>query len=469
MARINVKVEDFDDGNRPYRSRASSPTTPRRTTRSASKRPAESVDLTERSPRSIKKHKTAVIPIRVQDDKNESDEDDYTSGESSEGTTDDDEKLVKKQLASVQKEQQRKADIMRNEMQMKQCEENRRRERERLERLAKHRKEQEQKLKESEENQRREKEHLERLEKARKEKEAREKKRLEEEDQRKKKLFRQQETLNMYNRVKERMDQERLAKEHKEAEEKRDRRLAAEREERLSKIRQAGVDAAKKLELEEADDEGDDDEDKDEDEESENEEDENESDEDDEPAKKDTRKTKLKEDRKDKDNGGKKNSFLGANAPDLPKAEFCACVRCIRSLATSPLFSCNFTDDPDKCSRCIDRGRSCKPVPNSLHDVVCELLVLQKQYDGADPKSREALRTRVQTEASAIAEKIRIEQSPRRKTQENTYRAILFGQVEIKHNQEEILKLLRSFLPGHSAKEKGSALSDRIAKQKRSA
>lgn len=365
MARINVKLEDFDDGNRPYRSRASSPTTPRRTTRSSSKRPAESVDLTERSPHSIKKHKTAVMPVRAQDNKNESDEDEYTSGESTEGTTDDDEKLVKKQLASVQKELQRKADITRNEMHIKQHEENRRRERERFERLAKHRKEQEQKLKESEENQRREKEHLERLEKGRKEKEAREKKRLEE-DQRKKKLFRQQETLNMYNRVKERMDQERLAKEHKEAEEKRYRRLAAEREERLSKIRQAGVDAAKKLELEEADDEGDDGEGKDEDEESENEEDENESDEDDEPAKKDTGKTKLNEDRKDKDDGGKKNSFLGANVPDLPKAEFCACVRCIRSLATSPLFSCNFTDDPDKCSRCIDRGRSCKPVSLTL-------------------------------------------------------------------------------------------------------
>lgn len=73
-------------------------------------------------------------------------------------------------------------------------------------------------------------------------------------------------------------------------------------------------------------------------------------------------------------------------------------------------------------------------------------MALQKQHDAADPGSREALRLRVQVGAREVAELVLGAEARRRKSRDNTYRAILFGQVAMKHNQEEILKLLRSLL-----------------------
>lgn len=370
MARkAKVKSEDFDQEDY-YKSKASSPTTPKRTTRSSSKRPANVANLSDRSPNLHKKQKTAVKLAPVQDEKNESDEGDSTgeytdgteednNGSQNRGTDDDDERLVEKQLASVQKEQRKKAEMEKNELHLRQREENRRREKERFERLAKHRKEKEQQLEEREEDHRREQERLQLLEKQRKEKEAQEKKRLEEEQHRMKKVRQQQERIDMYNRVKNRFDRERLEKEQKEAKEQRDRQLA---EEQKAQKKNA---AAKSLRQEEDDDDDDDsDEDSgdedDGDEESgdkdENEEDQDDGDDDDE--------SEEEEDDEDKDEQDDKN-LVGADAPNLANPgneDLCACIRCIKNLAIDPLYSCDFSNNPDKCVQCTNRGRSCNPV-----------------------------------------------------------------------------------------------------------
>lgn len=378
MARkVKVKSEDFDQGDDSYKSKASSPTTPKRTTRSSSKRPANVAKLSDRSPNLYKKHKTAVKPAPVQDEKDESDEGDSTgeytegmeedkNGSHSGGTDDDDEKLVEKQLASVQKEQRQKAEMKLNELHLKQREENRRREQERFERLAKHRKEKEKQLKELEENNRREQERLELLEKQRKEKEAQEKERLEEEQHRMKRERQQQERIDMYNRVKERMDLERLEKEQKEAKELHDRQLA---EEQKAQKKDA---AAKSLRQEaeddddedsddgDSDDEGSDEDSGDEDDGDEEDGDKNEDDEDED----DDDESKEEEEDEDKDEQEDKN-LVGADAPNLANPgneDPCACIRCIKNLAIDPLYSCDFTDNPDKCAQCTNRGRSCNPV-----------------------------------------------------------------------------------------------------------
>ena len=77
---------------------------------------------------------------------------------------------------------------------------------------------------------------------------------------------------------------------------------------------------------------------------------------------------------------------------------------------------------------------------------MCKLLDLQKLHDAARPNIRPALRIRIQADVAAIVDKVRPEESRARKTQEVTLRSILLGQVGIKHDQEEILKLLRELL-----------------------
>ena len=379
--KVKVKSEDFDQGDDSYKSKASSPTTPKRMTRSSSKRPANVAKLSDRSPNLHKKHKTAVKSAPVQDEKNESDEGDSTgeytegteedeNGSHNRGTDDDDEKLVEKQLASVQKEQRQKAEMKKNELHLKQREENRRREQERFKRLAKHRKEKEQ-LKELEENNRLEQERLQLLEKQRKEKEAQEKKRLEEEQHRMKKVRQQQERIDMYNRVKERIDRERLEKEQKEAKEQHNRQLA---EEQKAQKKDA---AGKSLRQEEEDDDDEEsgDEESDDEESGDEDSDEDSGDEDDgdeedgdkyeeEEDEEDDDKSEEEEEDEDKDEQEDKN-LVGANAPNPANPgneELCACIRCIKSLAIGPLYSCDFTNNPDKCAQCTNRGRSCNPV-----------------------------------------------------------------------------------------------------------
>jgi hypothetical protein len=80
------------------------------------------------------------------------------------------------------------------------------------------------------------------------------------------------------------------------------------------------------------------------------------------------------------------------------------------------------------------------------HGDVCKLLALQKLHDAARSNIQPALRIRIQADVAAIVDKVRPEESRARKTQEVTLRSILLGQVGIKHDQEEILKLLRELL-----------------------
>jgi hypothetical protein len=75
--------------------------------------------------------------------------------------------------------------------------------------------------------------------------------------------------------------------------------------------------------------------------------------------------------------------------------------------------------------------------------------MLQKFHDAADPKTREAIRIRVKADAEAIADKIHLEDTNRRQTRDDRYRAILVGQVGIRNKQDEILKLLRASLVTH--------------------
>ncbi|KFY30673.1 hypothetical protein V493_01755 [Pseudogymnoascus sp. VKM F-4281 (FW-2241)] len=474
MARkVNIKSEDFDQGDESYKSKASSPTTPKRVTRSSAKRPSDVAKLSERPAQSSKKQKNALKPAFVRGEVIVIDDSGDTTGGSesdeSNGTIDD-EKLVKQQLACIQREQQQKADIALHKLHLKQRENNRRRERECLERMKKHREEQarlEQKGLE-EEQQRKQKDEL--LEKGR----------LEKEKQRLLKVRQQQDKIDTFNLVKERIDRELLEKQRKETKGKCDRQLA---EERPTKS-QEGVDVAKMLRQEEEN-ESDGDE---EDESSGEDEDENSGDDESKrevpkavvgnikPKDIEDEETSKNEDENENEGEGKeekdgKNPLLGTESPDLAsrpvEEEPYACIRCIKHLAISPIYLCNFTDNPDKCTRCSNRGRNCVPVPDFAHSAACKVLALQKQHDAADPGSREALRLRVQVGAREVAELVLGAEARRRKSRDNTYRAILFGQVAMKHNQEEILKLLRSLLPRRSGEVAGSVVSGRVNKKKR--
>ncbi|OBT52167.1 hypothetical protein VE04_08055 [Pseudogymnoascus sp. 24MN13] len=502
-----IKSENLDEGDGSYRSRASSPTTPKRTTRSSSKRPSDVAKLSERSPGSNKKQRKSVKSIPIQDDEdedNESDDHGDTTGEHTEGAEDDDETMVKKQLVSVQKEQQRKANMLRNEELTRKQEDNRRRERERQLRMKEHRDELRRQEQQRQEQERQEQERQEqaRQEQGRREKERQKQERQEQEH--KKGLFQQQESIAMMHRVKQQMDQARLEKERKEAREERDRRLAEEQ-----KAQEQEAAAAKRLreEEEESDDDYEDDDDEDESEEeglkagvkktkseeeikdeSEDDEDEDEDSEEEgqkpneEDAKADeNRDGDSDEDSYDDEDGAydekeekiDKNPVLGANVPKLAKppvaGDGCACLRCLKNLAVSPVFSCDFTDNPLKCKRCSSLGRGCIPVPASVLDAALKLFMLQKFHDAADPKTREAIRIRVKADAEAIADKIRLEETNRRQTRDDRYRAILVGQVGIKNKQDEILKLLRASLSSRQADGTGSVVPGRVGKGKKGA
>ncbi|OBT98618.1 hypothetical protein VE01_03662 [Pseudogymnoascus verrucosus] len=506
MAR-KIKSENLDEGDGSYRSRASSPTTPKRTTRSSSKRPSDVAKLSERSPGSNKKQRKSVKPIPIQDDEdedNESDDHGDTTGEHTEGAEDDDETMVEKQLVSVQKEQQRKANMLRNEELTRKQEDNRRRERERQLRMKEHRDELRRQEQQRQEQERQEQERQEqaRQEQGRREKERQKQERQEQE--RKKGLFQQQESIAMMHRVKQQMDQARLAKERKEAREERDRRLAEEQE-----AQEQDAAAAKRLrgEEEESDDDYEDGDDEDESEEeglkagvkktkSEEEiEDESEDDEDEDedseeegqkPNEEDAKAEENRdgdsdEDSYDDEDGAydekeekiDKNPVLGANVPKLAKplvaGDGCACLRCLKNLAVSPVFSCDFTDNPLKCKRCSSLGGGCIPVPASVLDAARKLSMLQKFHDAADPKTREAIRIRVKADADAISDKIRLEETNRRQTRDDRYRAILVGQVGIKNKQDEILKLLRASLSSRQADGTGSVVPGRVGKGKKGA
>ncbi|OBT86657.1 hypothetical protein VE02_04460 [Pseudogymnoascus sp. 03VT05] len=522
-----MKSESLDEWDGSYRSRASSPTTPKRTTRSSSKRPSEVAKLPERSPRSNKKQKKTAKQVCVQDDDDDTEDHGDTTVDLTEGAEEDEETLVGKQLVSVQKEQQRKANILRNEELTRKQEDNRRRERERQVRMKEHRDEMRMKEQQRLEQERQEQAHQEqahqeqahqeqahqeqahqeqahqeqerekqarqfqerekqarekqaRQEKERqnqerqeKERQARQEKQRQKQEQahqekerqkqasqekerqklerreqeRKKALFQHQESIDMMHKVKQQMDDARLQKERNEAREERDRQLA---EEKRVQEEDAAAKRLRQEEEEESDTDEDDEDDEEEDpktnaEETNSEEDsdsdENSEDDEDEDEKKESEKVKEKVN---------KNPFLGANVPNVAKPTVdesgCVCLRCLKNLAISPVFSCDFTDNSKKCTRCTNRGRSCIPVPSFALEAARKLFTLQRQHDAADPKIRDVIRVRVKADAEAIANRIRLEESRRRQTRDETYRAILLGQAGIKQTQEEILKLLRASL-----------------------
>ncbi|KFY44388.1 hypothetical protein V494_01493 [Pseudogymnoascus sp. VKM F-4513 (FW-928)] len=529
-----TKLEEIEGGNDSYRGR-SLPTTPKRMTRSSAKRRSESVKLSQRTPTSYKKQKQEVKPASVQNDREETDENGYTTGDCTDGTTDDDngsdeetdgndEQLVEQQLRSVQKEQELKTEAQKRDQMMEKAREAGRRDLKRLKRLEKQQEDKERQEKKQQEEDRREQE-------------------------RKRKLFRQQESLAMFNMVKKRMDQERLEKETKERHEQelreQERREAdrLEKEFQESKVKRdrrlpntlraedVSDDDEEEEEENESDDVEGDDNDADEDEGDDEDDEDDGDDEDDEDDGSDEGNAKANaenienmedsESEEDSDDDDDEDQKKGKTPiPDgnvlipakrAPEKVVYACVGCITNLAVSPFYSCDFTNDPGKCAQCTQHGRSCIPVPESLHSDTCKLLALQKQHDAASPKSksRDSLRKRVKVDANAIADKLRLEEADanaiadklrleesdanaiadklrleetdanavadkfrpeearRQQTRDDTNRAILFGQVEIRHNQEEIMKMLRTLLARGSVGVDAAVASSRFDKGKK--
>ncbi|KFY05546.1 hypothetical protein V491_09101 [Pseudogymnoascus sp. VKM F-3775] len=364
MAR-KIKSEGCEERNDSYRGR-SLPTTPRRVTRSSAKRRPEVAKLPERASNSYKKQKMEEKLALVRNDREETDGDGDSTGEYTDGTDDDDDKsqngvsdddddeLVQNQLASVQKEQQ-----LKNEA-----------------------KKREQRLNEIKEQSRRAKEQLERLDKELQEKKRLEKERLEQEQ--KKKLFRQQERLDMYNMVKKRYDEERLEKETKERLGRERKENSDHRDRQLSKEQKTRAPAYSNMlrqgnEVDE-DNDGDEEDDSGSASESESENggnggndtddeagDETGSGEDDAKTNvmikneqdsevEDETESDQDEDREipDADIANSANRFLNK--------DLFACIRCIKTLAVSPIYSCDLAENPSECTCCTKRGRGCIPV-----------------------------------------------------------------------------------------------------------
>ncbi|KFY40859.1 hypothetical protein V495_05223 [Pseudogymnoascus sp. VKM F-4514 (FW-929)] len=513
-----IKSENPDDWEGTYRSRAASPGTPKRVTRSTAKRGSGVAKLSDRSPHSHKKPKTSFQPAPVLDDHDETDEDRNESSIGTESTSDeDDEHLVEKQLVSLQREQ-RNYEAMQNAQKQQEREQakrlmNRQKKQDQLVLLEKHRKDKEIQEKEN-------------LKKRRMEQQRKEQERMNErfkliEMQRKEKArLEQEQLLEMQRKEKARFEQKRAAKDSLLNDENKSREL------RLQEIYEKGRKAAMELsdpqpskgrepqgaasnKIGKYDTDGEEDDDEsghgESDSESDGEEDEDGSgraesdtesddedknddsnDEDDNDEVGDMSKvvyqnknmgaTEIQEDSEDQDEGEEEggNSVHGSDAPILPNPRpqdegLSACLRCIKNLAVNPEFSCVFTDDYDKCMRCSTRGRRCVPVPAFAHGDVCKLLALQKLHDAARPNIRPALRIRIQADAAGIVDKVRPEESRARKTQEETLRSILLGQVGIKHNQEEILRLLRELLSRHPVEKNIPVATGQVHKGKRRA
>lgn len=369
-----MKLEGIEEGNDSYRGR-SLPTTPKRVTRSSAKRPSQMAKLSDRAPNSHKKQKKDVKPASVQNGKDETEDDGDTSGEYTNGTDDDDdesqnggsddddEQLVQNQLASAQKEQQLKNDAKKREQRLNVIKEQSRLAKEKLGRLDKERQDKK-RLEEERLETEQKKKHL-------------EEERLEQEQ--KKKLFRQQERLDMYNMVKKRYDQERLEKETKERYEK--ERLEKERKEARGQpdrqlAREQRTQKTVSSDILREGDENDDDSDGDEEDVSESEsdaggdenDDTDEEDGDEDESDGEYAKTNMKikneqssEDDEDKDEEIPATALVNP-ANDIQNEDLLVCIRCIKTLAVSPIHSCDFTENPSKCTRCTKRGRNCIPV-----------------------------------------------------------------------------------------------------------
>ena len=147
-----VKIEDMGEWNGSYRDRTSSPSTPKRVTRSSAKRRPEEANLQERASHSSKKQKKALDPVSVHDEEDQLKKHVDLTGDSTDGTeddddsdnegdeSDDDEQMVQDQLVSLQKEQ-REIEAKKAKQQMKERDDKQRQEQARIEGLEKLRKE----------------------------------------------------------------------------------------------------------------------------------------------------------------------------------------------------------------------------------------------------------------------------------------------------------------------------------------